>query len=145
MGRVEDGLNHPLEFVEPYLVDDEGQDDGDGEAPQQAIEADKHRVLHHPPEGGRLEEPDEPVEAHPPAGGEAQVGVKVPEGDLDAVHGDVLVDNGQDHRYQQQGVQLPVLQDPLSQRLPAALGQGGGARRRDAHRSFALFHVTHFL
>ena len=79
MGRVEDGLNHPLEFVEPYLVDDKGQDDGDGEAPQQAVEADEHRVLHHPPEGGRLEEPGEPVEAHPPAGREAQVGIEVPE------------------------------------------------------------------
>ena len=145
VGRIEDGLDHPLELVKPHLVDNEGQDDGDREAPQQSVEADEHRILHHPPEGGGLEEPDEPVEAYPGAPGEAQIGIKVPEGDLDAVHRDVLVDNCQRHGNQQQGVELPVVQESLSQRLAVSLGQGGGARRRDPDRRFAFSHLTHFL
>ncbi|MCD7857426.1 MAG: hypothetical protein LUG55_06445 [Clostridiales bacterium] len=107
-GGVQHGLHHPLESAEPKLVDGQGQDDGNREAPQQAVQAQQNGVANHTHTVGAAEESLEPVKPHPFAAQIALAGLKVTEGDLDAVHGDVLVNDGDDHRDQQQQVKLPV-------------------------------------
>ena len=52
MGRVEDGLHHPLILGAAELVNHQGQDDGHRKAPKQAVQADEHGVPNHPGEGG---------------------------------------------------------------------------------------------
>ena len=66
--------------------------------------------------------------AHPFAAHKATAGLIVAEGDLDAVHGDVLVDDGQDHRNQKQHIKLPVFQNPAAQGL--TLGSDQARRGR---------------
>ena len=116
MGRVQHGLGDALEPLEPYLVQHQGQNDGDREAPEQTEEAQKYRVLHHAAKGGGAEEPLEPFQSHPFAAGEAPAGLVVPERDLDAVHGYVLIDESQYHGNGQHGVQLPVIPETFFQR-----------------------------
>ena len=75
---------------------------------------------------GGAEEALKPVPAHPFAAHIAPAGLEVPEGNLDAVHGDVLINKGQDHRDQQQQIQLPVVHDALTERLARPGKRGGG-------------------
>ena len=75
---------------------------------------------------GGAEEALKPVPAHPFAAHIAPAGLEVPEGNLDAVHGDVLINKGQDHRDQQQQIQLPVVHNALTKRLARPGKRGGG-------------------
>ncbi|MCD7837597.1 MAG: hypothetical protein LUG65_01640 [Clostridiales bacterium] len=115
-GGIQHGLHHPFEPGEAQLVDGQGQDDGDREAPQQAVQAQQHCVADHTDAVGAAEEPLEPFQTHPFAAQIASAGLEVAEGDLDAVHGDVLVNDGDDDRDQQQQVELPVSCQPFAQR-----------------------------
>ena len=118
--RVQHGLHDPLVALEPQLVDAQGQDDGHRETPQQTVKAEQDGVFDHPPKGGRVKEAPEPVQAHPFAAKIPPIGLVIPEGDLDAVHGDVLVNKRDDHRDQQQKIKLPVVQQARFQRLAHA-------------------------
>lgn len=108
VGCVQHRLHHPLELCKAQLVDAQGQDDGDGEAPQQAVQAQQHGVLDHAHTVGCGEEPFKPVQANPLAAGDAAACLEIPERDLDAVHGPVLINDGQHHRDQQHHIELPV-------------------------------------
>ena len=115
MRRVKHRLHHPLELVEPQLVQRQRQNDGHREAPQQAVQAQQHGVLDHPPAVGGGEELLKPFQAHPFAAGDAPAGLEIAEGDLDAVHGPVLINDGQHHRDQQHHIELPVFPQPLAE------------------------------
>ena len=136
--RVQHGLHHALELLEAQLVERQRQDDRHREAPQQAVQADEHRVDDHAAAVGRGEEPLEPFETDPLAAPDAAAGLEIAEGDLDAVHGAVLVHNGDDDRDQQQKIQLPVFFQPRFQRLAVHEGRVFarfclGGRRSVAH------------
>lgn len=62
---IQHGLHHSLISLEPKLVDDQRKDDGNGEAPQQGVQADQHGVADHAAAGGGAEKPLEPFQAHP--------------------------------------------------------------------------------
>ena len=91
MRRVEDRLHDALVAVETELVNAQGQNDRNREAPQEAVEAQQDGVFHHAGERGRGEEPLEPLEAHELAAQVAPAGLEIAEGDLKPVHGDILV------------------------------------------------------
>ena len=115
MGRIQHRLHHPLELCKAQLVDAQGQDDGDGETPQQAVQAQQHGILDHAHTVGCGEEPFKPVQADPLAAGDAAACLEIAEGDLDAVHGPVLINDGQHHRDQQHHIELPVFPQPLAE------------------------------
>ena len=136
---VNDRLHGALELLEPQLVENQAQDDRHREAPQKGIQAQLDGVPQHPVEVGRPEEALEPLPAHPRAAGDAQARVVVAEGDLDAVHGAVLVHDGDDHRDQQQHVKLPVICDALAQ--PFLLDTPGSNGRSHRHSSCSIESV----
>ena len=115
MGCIQHRLHHPLELCKAQLVDAQGQDDGDGETPQQAVQAQQHGILDHAHTVGCGEEPFKPVQADPLAAGDAAACLEIAEGDLDAVHGPVLINDGQHHRDQQHHIELPVFPQPLAE------------------------------
>ena len=115
MGCIQHRLHHPLELCKAQLVDAQGQDDGDGETPQQAVQAQQHGVLDHAHTVGCGEEPLKPVQTDPLAAGDAPACLEIAEGDLDAVHGPVLINDGQHHRDQQHHIELPVFPQPLAE------------------------------
>ena len=138
MGRVQNRLHYALVAREAQLVDAQRQDDRHREAPQQAEEAQQDGVLDHSATGRGGEEPLEPFQAHPLAAQIAAGRLEVPEGDLDAVHRNVLVHEGQHHRDQQQQVQLPVVRDaPPHGFPPRRRGLGGG--------NLCCLHSVHFF
>ena len=115
MGCIQHRLHHPLELCKAQLVDAQGQDDGDGETPQQAVQAQQHGILDHAHTVGCGEEPFKPVQADPLAAGDAAACLEIAEGDLDAVHGPVLINDGQHHGDQQHHIELPVFPQPLAE------------------------------
>ena len=95
MGGIQYRLDQPLIPPEAELIDDQGQDNGDGEGPQQAVQADEDGIFDHADTGGRTEEAFKPIKSHPLAARISPAGFKIAEGNLNAVHGNILVDDGQ--------------------------------------------------
>ena len=124
--RVDDCLHGALEAFEAELVERKAQKDRHRETPEQAVETQLDGVPQHAVEGGGPEEPFEPFPAHPGTAGDAKARVVVAEGDLDAVHGPVLVHDGDDHRDQKQDIQLPAVRHTPAQAFAVHFGGGDG-------------------
>lgn len=75
----------------------------------------KDGVLDHAHTVGCGEEPLKPVQTDPLGAGDAPACLEIAEGDLDAVHGPVLINDGQHHRDQQHHIELPVFPQPLAE------------------------------
>ena len=69
------------------------------------------------------------LQADPFAAGDAEGRLVIPEGDLDAVHGEIAEDNEESQAGQQQHPQLPVTAQGHATRRPAAPAGGRGKRR----------------
>ena len=90
-----------------YFIQCQCQNDGYREAPQQAVQTQKDRVLDHARAVGRREEALEPVKPHPFAARDALAQGIIPESDLRAVHGVILEDQQIRHGREEHDVKRP--------------------------------------
>lgn len=108
MRRVQHCLNDPAQFLEPQLVERQRQNDWHRETPQKAVQAEQNRILDHADTVWGRKKTLKPIEPHPFPSRDSLAGLKIPESDLNAVHGAVLVNDGDEDGKQQHRVELPV-------------------------------------
>ena len=109
VGHIQHQLDLLLDFFALDAVEQESQNDGDGEAPQQAVDAQLEGVDKVALEIRRGHEALEVLETDPLAAQDALEGVIILESDQDAAHRHVLKNQGQRHsRQNEDQIQLPV-------------------------------------
>ena len=109
VGHIQHQLDLLLDLFALDAVEQESQDDGDGEAPQQAVDAQLQGIDQIPLEVRRGHKALEVLQPHPLAAQDALEGVIILESDQDAAHRHVLEHQGQHHsRQDEDQIQLPV-------------------------------------
>ena len=109
VGHIQHQLDLLFDFFALDAVEQESQNDGDGEAPQQAVDAQLKGVDKVALEIRRGHEALEVFETDPLAAQDALEGVVILESDQDAAHRHVLENQGQRHsRQNEDQIQLPV-------------------------------------
>ena len=136
---INHSLNRALQFHETKLVKCKAQNDRYGETPQKTVQAEFHRVPDHSAKCRSPEKAFKPFPANPWASCNAKARVVVAEGNLNTVHGSVLVHNGDNHRYQEQDVQLPVVRKATPEAF-AVHPVFGCSRRCHTQSPFDEFH-----
>jgi hypothetical protein len=108
MGKVEDALVQPFEEGTPHLVEEYGQDNGDGKPEDQGVDIEEQGVFKDLEEVGGSEKAVELLEAHPFAARDAQADFKILKGDDGAVHGHVFENDIEGQGKEQEDVKPAV-------------------------------------
>ncbi|MDG0813942.1 hypothetical protein [Cohnella rhizosphaerae] len=133
------GLRDPFEGERTDLVEQEGEQDGCGEAEDELETANDQRVLDRL-DGERIgEERFEMLETDPGAGEEPLRNPVILEGDNDAIHGNVHEDNQPDDSRQHHRLQRDLRFEPFDA-LPRS-----AARRSIDERLFVPYDEQHLL
>ena len=111
VGHVGGRLRDAAEALAGHIVHDQRQQDGEGEACGQVIQAQQQGVAHDYGKLIGLEEEIEPLHAHPFAARDAVGKAEIAEGNLHAVHGPVIKKCKEHQRRQNHDVQRLVLHD----------------------------------
>ena len=113
MRQVAQGLDHPLVFLPPQLVEHQGQDDGCGEAEQEFQSGNNNGILEYIQEVIAVEKPVEVVQADPRASRDALEQLEFLESQRDAVQGAVLEQQvPEDHRDDHHKMKLMLFYPP---------------------------------
>ena len=110
--HIDTGLDEALHAVLGDLVEHDRHDDGNREAPQQVVHIQQQRVGQQSAEVVGVEESLEVLQPHPLAACNAEDGLVIPEGNLNAVHGHVVEHKEIDDCRQDHQVQLVFIAKP---------------------------------
>ena len=118
MGKVGDCLDDFLVAGVPYLIEEQGQNNGTWECKKYSEDADPECVEQAAVEIRVLEQPSEVLEVVPGTAHHAVYEVEVFEGDDNTVYWDVLEDDQKGERYQEQRVKGPHSDGPGNSLFP---------------------------
>ena len=127
--RVDDGLHRALELLIGHLIEHQGQNDRQREGEDQRLKREQERVDDQTAEVVGIEELHEVLHQRlgPRAAHDAKASLEILEGDLYAVHRDVLEDEDDHEHGNQQQIEFPVIHDAAPE--PAACRRLSGLRR----------------
>lgn len=138
--RVGGRLRELFQALFGGVVQQQRQNDRQGEPGQQAVEAQRQRILQKNAEAGRTEEVFKVLQSNPRAALNAQIGVKILESDLNAVHG-AVAENQQIRRGgQEKEIKEIIGLHLLEHRMTAGLPGFGGQASEGC-----FFHYESFL
>ena len=144
---VGDELDGLLEGGAARVVERQRQQDGDGKAGEQVVDAQPQGVAEDAPEAERLGEPHHVLEPDPRTAPDPLYRGEIAERDLSPVHGHVVEDDDVGHRHRDDQVEVPVAQDALAE--VGAEPRHGNTRRggfgmsRLRHEAISLVRELH--
>ena len=117
IGGIGNGLNHLGVLFMPKGIEEQSQNNGDGESCGQRIDAQNKGIENDLQRVGGAQKPGEVGKAHPGAAPNAPAHRIIAEGDLYAVNGPVMIDEGNDHARNAEQPEFFALKYPREKRL----------------------------